>query len=277
MKETPMPATVLETHVHESYLNSSLISTAAFEPDPLIREYWTRGYISLRGLFKPEEIAAWSEECDRLLRSEFVFQENIRTPFRMNSGEWPERIDPAVDISPVFSALASNSRIIKVVEGIFRDKALLFKDKIIFKAPGTQGYSMHQDQAWWQLCPADDILSVSIQIDGASAANGCIELFPGYHGKLLTQPGVRTNFRKEELALIDPSTGEKIETVPGDVLIFHSLAPHQSATNTANVSRRSFYLTYSAARNGDFYTQQLENYKKYAPLNAAQGSGAVFR
>lgn len=82
---------------------------------------------------------------------------------------------------------------------------------------------------------------------------------------MLTPAGLRTNFRPEEIALIDPRLGEKIETVPGDVLIFHSLAPHQSGTNTVDVFRRSFYLTYSAARSGDFYADQLEAYKKYSP------------
>lgn len=250
---------------HDSFLRSERAASQAEPRDPTLREYWKRGYIALRGLFSAEEIAGWSDECNRLLQSEYVRPDNIRSPFRMNSGEYPERIDPVVDISPVFSDLVHDARIISVVESIFADKALLFKDKLIFKAPGTRGYTMHQDQAWWQLCPADDILSVSIQIDGANAANGCIELFPGAHGRMLTPPGARTNFRPEELAQVDASTGQKIETQPGDVLIFHSLAPHQSGTNTAEVFRRSFYLTYSAARGGDFYAQQLENYKKYSP------------
>src|SRR5262249_52587408 len=143
----------------------------------------------------------------------------------------------------------------------FRDQPALFKDKIIFKAPGTDGYTMHQDQAWWQMCAADDMLSVSIQIDGATAANGCIELFPGCHDRLRTPAGMLTNFRAEQLAGIDVATGQKMETEPGDVLIFHSLAPHQSSTNTASVSRRSLYLTYSAARVGDLYREHLEKYK----------------
>ena len=88
-------------------------------------------------------------------------------------------------------------------------EARLFKDKLIFKAPGVAGYDMHQDWAWgWQrLCPADDILSISIQIDGASSDNGGIELFPGYHQQLLTPPGMATNFRPKELAQIDLDGG----------------------------------------------------------------------
>jgi len=244
----------------DAILFSTRFNDAANESDPQVREYWQKGYIALRGLFRPEEIASWQAECDRLLLSEYVHPDNVRTPFRMNSGAHPERIDPAVDISPVFSALIADPRIVSVVEAIFRDRPLLFKDKIIFKAPGTKGYTMHQDQAWWRMCSADDMLSASIQIDGANAANGCIELFPGCHDRLRTPAGMSTNFRPGDDAGIDHSTGVKMETVPGDVLIFHSLTPHQSDTNRADVSRRSFYLTYSAARVGDLYPEHLKKY-----------------
>jgi len=251
-----MPSTTLQDPI----LNSTRFKNAPAGSGPQVREYWEKGYTVLRGLFSAEEITAWQAECDRLLRSEFVHRDNVRTPFRFNSGDLPERIDPVVDISPVFSSLIEDSRIVKVVEAIFQDKPMLFKDKIIFKAPGTNGYTMHQDQAWWQMCSADDMLSVSIQIDGATAANGCIELFPGYHDRLRTPAGMFTNFRPEELAEVDASTGIRMETVPGDVMIFHSLAPHQSGTNTATVSRRSLYLTYSAARVGDLYQEHLKKY-----------------
>ncbi len=246
--------------LHDPITHSTRFNSAAAERDPRVRDYWRDGYVALRGLFGTEEIAAWSAECDRLLHSDLVQPHNVRTPFRFNSGNAPERIDPVLDISPIFAGLINDPRILTIVEAIFQDTPLLFKDKLIFKAPGTDGYSMHQDQAWWQMCSADDMLSVSIQVDGATAANGCIELFPGYHDRLLTPAGTLCNFRAEERAQVDLSKGEKIETQPGDVLIFHSLAPHQSSTNLANVSRRSLYLTFSAARVGDLYREHLEKY-----------------
>lgn len=245
----------------EDYFVSRRIDSADSHTDPLLREYWTNGYILLRGLFTEQETQSWLEECNRLLGEYWVHPKNVRTPFARNSGAYPERIDPVVDISPLFSRLVKDKRILNVVEKIFESAALLYKDKIILKAPGAHGYSIHQDQAWWQLCPADDILSVSIQIDGANADNGCIELFPGQHREMRTPVGVNTNYNDE--ALLEeyrhyPSN--KIETVPGDMLIFHSLAPHCSGTNVSNTFRRSLYLTYNSERSGDLYQDQLEQY-----------------
>jgi 2-aminoethylphosphonate dioxygenase len=227
------------------------------------QEYRENGFLHRRGVFTPEEIAAFQAECDRLLHLDLVHPDNIRTPFRMNSGETPERIDPVVDISPVFAALVEDARIVNVVRDLFEDAPRLFKDKLILKLPGTSGYSAHQDQAWWQLCPPDDILSVSVQMDGANAENGGIELFRGYHDRLRTPEGVMRNWTAEEEAeWLDPARSYLPETRPGDVLIFHSLTPHRSGRNTSSGKpRRSLYLSYSAARSGDLHAVYYEQYK----------------
>ena len=238
--------------------------TTQTQPDVsvLAHEYAQRGFVKLSGLFTAEEVATWQAECDRLQRLDVVHPNNKRTPFKAPEVPYPEKIDPVADISPLFTALIADKRVTHVLDAIFNDDALLFKDKIIYKLPGMNGYGMHQDWAWgWQhLAPANDLLSVSFQIDGADAANGCIELFEGYHGSLLTTPGEERGFLDEEKALIDPARGHKMETKAGDVLIFHSLTPHQSGKNLATYPRRSLYLTYNAARAGNLREEYYEHY-----------------
>lgn len=240
----------------------------------LTQTYNDSGYIALRGLFSPGETSAWAAESDRLLACDWVDPKNGRTPFRMGATTAPERIDPVIDVSPLFAKLVADERILAPLRAIFGDEIELFKDKLILKLPGVEGYMMHQDWAWgWQdLCPADDIVSVSIQIDGANPDNGCIELFPGYQHELLTPQGLQTNFRDEEKAQVDAEKGEKITTDPGDVLIFHSLTPHQSGRNTAKVSRRSLYLTFNAARAGKLREKYYDAY-----FARTTGAGSHFR
>jgi ectoine hydroxylase-related dioxygenase (phytanoyl-CoA dioxygenase family) len=239
--------------------------------EQLARDYHQRGYVKLSGFFSPQEVAAWQAECERLQKLDLVNPHNKRTPFRNAEIPYPEKIDPVVDISPLFTKLTQDERVQRVLRAIFEDEARLFKDKIIYKLPGMNGYGMHQDWAWgWQhLAPADDLLSVSFQIDGADAANGCIELFESYHDKLMTTSGEERGFYEEEVeTLIDPARGAKMETQPGDVLIFHSLTPHQSGKNLAEYSRRSLYLTYNAARCGDL---REEYYRHYMEEMAGRG------
>lgn len=241
-----------------------------------VSRYRRDGYLVLRGVFTGDEAATWSQECDRLLALDLVTPDNIRTPFRKNSGGYPERIDPVVDLSPLFARLVEDERITGVVRALFGDAPLLFKDKLIFKLPGVDGYTLHQDQAWWQLCPADDILSVSVAIDGASPSNGTIELFPGYQDRLLTPEGELRNLSNDEVALVDPKKGELMDTRPGDVVIFHSLTPHQSGPNTSDQPRRSLYLSYAAARNGDLRETYYDHYKETRPGSTASDKEKLF-
>ena len=176
-----------------------------------VYDYQRDGFIVLRKIFNNEEIKAMDQECQRLLASDIVDPANIRTPFRFGAETCPERIDPVVDISPLFERLIQDDRLVAQVADLLGDQPKLFKDKLILKAPGVAGYEMHQDWAWgWQnLCPANDILSVSIQIDGAAPDNGGIELFPGYHHELLTPAGMATNFRQQELDRVDQATASR--------------------------------------------------------------------
>jgi len=242
----------------------------------LASEYHQRGYTKLSGLFSEAEIASWKKECERLQQLDIVAPENKRTPFKNPEIPYPEKIDPVIDISPLFTKLIQDDRLLNVIEAIFNDKPLLFKDKLIYKLPGMTGYHMHQDWAhgWQHLAPAEDILSVSFQIDGADVSNGCIELFEGYHQKLLVTPGEERAFNDAEIALIDPARGEKMETQPGDVLIFSSLTPHQSGKNLANYPRRSLYLTYNAERSGNLRDEYYEHYMAHI---VKQGEGYYFK
>jgi len=240
------------------------IATSEKSVEEIAGEYQRRGFVKLTGLFDEDEISTWQDECDRLQKLELVNPNNKRTPFKNPGIPYPEKIDPVIDISPLFTELIKDERLLGVLRVIFNDEALLFKDKIIYKLPGMNGYGMHQDWAWgWQhLAPAEDLLSVSFQIDGADADNGCIELFEGYHENLLSTPGEERNLNETEKAQIDLSRGEKMETKPGDILIFSSLTPHQSGKNLANYPRRSLYLTYNAARSGELREEYYDHYIK---------------
>lgn len=240
--------------------------------DAQVRDYWDNGWIVLPGLFTAAEVATWDVECKRLLAADFVHQDNLRTGFRPVDGKpMIERIDPVIDASPLFADVVNDPRVLEPLTAIFRDAPALFKDKLIFKLPGMSGYPMHQDQAWWQLCAADDILSVSIAIDGASTDNGCIELFPGHHRSLLSSAGELRNMTDEEVAKhVLVERGQRIATRAGDVVIFHSQTPHRSGPNTSQTSRRSLYLTYTAARSGNLYAAHRDHYKTYVTAKMSE-------
>ncbi len=237
------------------------------ELDKKVESYHQTGFMILKGMFTPEETKGWLAECDRLAADKtFLNPLNIRTPFRSGAVNVPERIDPVIDVSPVFAKLVKDPRLTIPVAKIFGHEPHLFKDKIIYKAPGVQGYPMHQDGSWWQGLgiPMEGLLSVMIAIDASDKANGCLEVFPGYHRKLLSTVNETRNMTEAEAKVIDRSTVHYVEAQPGDVVIFHALTPHQSGPNTASYSRKQFYLTYSSGAYENGYEKHRKHYLDYS-------------
>lgn len=234
-----------------------------------LQTYKEQGYLVLRGVFSEAEAKVMQQECDNLLTlSDYTNPKNIRAGYKhyANGEQKIERFDPVHDISPVYAALVKDERILAPLRDIYLDEPLLFKDKLIFKLPGANGYSMHQDAAWWQGFPMEGLVSVMVAIDGASTENGGLELFAGYHERLLSTPGELRNLNAEEIAGIDKDAGAIVETNPGDVIIFHSYTPHQSGPNLSNRSRKQLFLTYTPAKNGDLYKAHYQHYQRYSLL-----------
>ncbi|RXZ80400.1 phytanoyl-CoA dioxygenase family protein [Paenibacillaceae bacterium] len=237
-----------------------------------LNDYNENGYLVLRNVFTAQEAAVWRQESDRLLSlDEYLDPNNLRVGYRnIEDRLIIEKIDPVQDLSAVFRNLVNDPRILDPLRDLYLDEPVLFKDKLIYKLPGVTGYTMHQDAAWWQGFPLEGLISVMVAVDGASTENGGLELFPGYHDRFRSTKGELRNMNAEEIAEIDASKGQIVETEPGDIILFHSFTPHQSGANTANVSRRQLYLTYSPAKNGQLYHAHYQHYCRYISAGRAR-------
>ncbi|NUQ00546.1 MAG: phytanoyl-CoA dioxygenase family protein [Armatimonadetes bacterium] len=243
-------------------------TTEAGLPAAQVEAFHQNGFLHLPHVFTPAEVAVWHEECERLLASELIHDDNVRTRFRVlpDGGRVLEKYDPVVDVSPVFDAVACDERILGPIRQLFDDGALLFKDKLIFKPAGAGGYSAHQDFTWWQPFPHEKLLSVMVAVDGADAGNGALELMPGRHHRHLVPVGEMRALTEAEIESLQ-GEWQQVETSPGDILIFHCLTPHRSGQNTSSRSRRQFYPSYSAASYGDLYELHYEHYRWYVERN----------
>jgi 2-aminoethylphosphonate dioxygenase len=231
--------------------------------DEQLKAYRRDGFLLLGNVFEQEEIDAWDIESKRLLQLGLAHRDNLRTkPYYISQDVWiVDRLDPVVDISPVFEELAGDQRLRSLLHAIMGDEALLFKDRLIYKMIGMPGYPIHQDYSWWQIFPWN-LVNIAISIDTADSENGALELFPGYHDRLLSAPGEMRHMNEEESRQIDFACGQIMQTKPGDVVIFDCRTPHRSGPNLSKRLRRQLYLTYSAAQDGDLYEWQLECFRE---------------
>jgi 2-aminoethylphosphonate dioxygenase len=228
------------------------------------RTYWEeQGFLIVRGLYAPTDIAAASDEAELLRgRNDLISTRNLRCRFQPNvvTGECQfETFDPIVDIGSVCKRLALDPRLLGVLADLYGDEPCLFKDKLIYKPPGVKGYGLHQDWIGWPGFPRS-FLTVLIPLDDVDANNGCTEVFGGYHrnGSLTPEDG---QYHELSADLVEPSRGMLLEMQRGDVAIFGGFTPHRSAPNRSSRWRRQLFLSYNAR--GDGGDQRGKHYDEF--------------
>lgn len=239
--------------------------------------YHEDGYAIVRGVFNSSEMADLAAESDRLIaRSDLIDKLNLRCRFQShydNDDCLFETFDPVIDISPLCHSFAHDRRILEILAELYGEPACLFKDKLIFKQPGTVGYQLHQDWIAWPDFPRS-FLTVLVPIDAANAQNGCTEVYPGYHhaGSLTAEDG---DYHELPLDSVDESKVVQLVLDPGDIAIFSGFTPHRSAPNKSDRSRRQLYLSYNAASDGgdqrDAHYAEFRRFlrRKYAEYDLA--------
>ena len=75
-----------------------------------------------------------------------------------------ECFDPVIDLSPDCDRFAHDRRILDAIGDLYGEPAHLFKDKLIFKPAGVEGYKLHQDWISWKDFPTS-FVTVLVPID----------------------------------------------------------------------------------------------------------------
>jgi hypothetical protein len=236
--------------------------------------YHEQGHLLLRGVFAPDEIAQVAAEAEALFaRRDLIDTDNLRCRWQnhVTSGECLfECFDPVIDLSPACARLARDERILAVLGDLYGVPARLFKDKLIFKPPGSQGYQLHQDFIAWEDFPRS-FVTVLVALDAASRENGATEVFSGCHrqGYLSPADGM---YHDLPLAAVDGATGVLLDLQLGDIALFGCFTPHRSGPNLTAGCRRQLYLSYNAHSDGgerreahyrQFHAWLKERYAEY--------------
>jgi hypothetical protein len=217
-----------------------------------VQGYHANGFLIQPGVFPIAEAEELVAEAARLFeRKDLIDKDNIRCRWQ----DTPERaecrfdcFDPVIDLSPVCRSVARHERILTIVAALFGEPACLFKDKLIFKPPGAQGYALHQDYISWKSFPTS-FTTVIVAIDSCDASNGATEVFPGCHQRgCMTPPDGM--YHELPPGSVDLSTSVMLKLQPGDIAVFSGYTPHRSAPNRSEQFRRLLYLSYNALSDG---------------------------
>lgn len=257
----------------------SLEDMAAFQAD---------GFIVLRGALDPVSVAAFRTHADRMgATAQDILQTCAargQSPAQhaQSSSDAlivvPEADNPAqvcrfeylLGHDRGFAALVAKT-IAPLISAAGGEPYVPFKDKENEKHPAGGAFPAHQDFTSYQAFGPRYNVTAMVTIDPATIANGCLEFAPGWRKALEGRDdlvALRAGGRpllhsyqggpkngdivEEAAALFDWCY---VETAPADLVIFDSFAPHRSAPNHTASARRAMFLTYNAAREGDWYAR----------------------
>lgn len=214
-----------------------------------LREGWNRhGWAHVHAIVSEDELVELRREAARLWADQSHFSVRGAVP---NSRTRSDRLDPFIDLSPLFAGLARDPRLLAAVGDLLGGEPQLMKDKFIFKPAGTGGYEAHQDGAYWQGMGLDlgRFLTAFLFLDDATKENGAVECTSGQHHGLLTEHGVMADPTDAQL-----TSFTTLEAEAGDLLLVHSLTPHRSGPNRTTAMRRALAFTYGVDERPDLYS-----------------------
>jgi 2-aminoethylphosphonate dioxygenase len=220
-------------------------------------QYWQKGFTVISDLYTDEQIACFRRESERLWRIPGLDDDlNLRTEFRRDTQDTYvlDRLDPVLDLSPALTSAATAPRLLEALDTVLGGRSALIKCKLIRKDPGTKGYAVHQDFLYWKWLDMqpDRLCSVALSLYNTDARSGGIGFYPAQHDRLIAGPPDHPD-GDCDLALIDTSLAEVPNMKAGDVLVFHSLAPHFSGPNVGERPRTVLLPSYCVSDEADLY------------------------
>jgi len=151
-------------------------------------------------------------------------------------------------------SLLTQGELAETASLLLEEPAVLYKEKINYKAAGGAGYAPHQDAPAYRF--VDTHVSCMLAIDDARESNGCLEVVSSMHHELLPTDD-RGCIRSDIVDQLEWSTAP---IWAGQALWFHSRTPHRSGPNHSQSPRRALYPTYNALREGNlrdaYYAQK---------------------
>ncbi len=203
---------------------------------------WTNELLA-RPLEK-DRLMVYFEECEELSARRVV-----------------SRVEKFVDYHEGLRAFIYDFRLLCLVGELLDDKPVLFKEKINFKMPGSNGFEPHQDiQAGWNVY-ATYFLSVLVAIDDSTPENGCLEMAAGRHGSGM----IGSSWTPLGAGELRDMTFVPCPMRSGDIAIFDCFVPHRSGPNSTASPRRNLYITYNRMMDGDHREKYFSDKRRSFP------------
>jgi len=228
------------------------------------------GFVVLAGFFCDAEIKPLREAC----HADPSIGGRLRA-VADSSGNAQDVIEWTTFSDDYLGVIPRLARLVEGAESLLGKPAYHWHSKLSMKAPHSAGrWDWHQDYPYWyeEGCLSPDMLTCMIAVDGATRANGCVNVVPGSHryGRIdHVKLGASSGCDPKRLELIQrKSPPVPVEMSPGDACFFHCNLLHASPGNSTDLPRTLLHCTYNAIDNSPFIEggQEHHHYRPFDKL-----------
>lgn len=201
-----------------------------------VDQYWDQGFLTPFDVLTPAQAQAARDEFERMERD--WLDAGLPLPLATY-----KRINAHI-LMPLVWRMATNTRVLDVVQGILGPDILIYSGEFFTKEARTkQIVTMHQDLTYWGLGATDGLVTAWIALSPATRASGCMEFAAGTHKSAILPH--EDSFAEDNLLSrgqevqvdVTPEDRHLIELQPGQMSLHHGLTVHGSGPNTSDDRR----------------------------------------
>jgi phytanoyl-CoA hydroxylase len=200
-----------------------------------LERFGADGYLLVKGLFPPDEVAQLLEHYMRL-RAAGTYPGDT-AGVDAGSGDPLKRYPRMIHMhrwDATSLRWMIDPRMNACMTALLGREPLAVQTMLYFKPPGARGQALHQDQYYLRVQPGTCI-AAWLALDACDEENGCLQVVPG-SGDLpvlcARKADTRVSFTDVEVPLPDGVSSAPVRMDAGDVLFFNGSLVHGSYPNT---------------------------------------------
>jgi phytanoyl-CoA hydroxylase len=205
-----------------------------------------KGWLVIEGVFLPAVVEEVAGRALKVAESEMEELDVARLVEVDERGQvaGPRKVEFPFLKDEIFRRLLLSGPLPELVAQLLGKPALVLRDQIFMKPPHHGSPKCwHQDNAYFLLEPADEVLTAWIACDDADEGNGCLRYIDGSH--LLGILPATTDPEQEHELIPDPGSFDESANTPacvrkGGVVFHYSNTLHHSGPNQSDRWRRAY-------------------------------------
>ena len=237
-----------------------------------MRRFRADGYAPLGRLLDDRELAALGERIDQIMLGtadapydDMMMQlEPSTNPPKELTGQRKGHKLPTLayrkiqdlELDPLFHAYLTRPLFADLCRRVYGEgRPVACMRAMFMNKPARGGSDLRWHQDRWTDLDRDPKVTVWMALDPATIANGCVEIVPGSHRRLVNPSsgsGFLTDAQVDELNGKIESGDPDCRTVhleldAGEAVLLHNWTLHRSGTNSTDIPRRAFSVCYMDA------------------------------